>query len=527
MWRLFIPGLIFLGLTNGALAQTIAEEPTAAELPEDIQASLSNAACREALNWDGADLTALTENIEDLKARIASEPTCQSSHLAEAPDADALTRLEALERELAEVRANINAETARYDALATELAALRQELTGVASLPLNSPDTVASAPAASAPQITYIPGAGVAIPLGESQLNIAAEVSLLGSLSTRRPVIPANPLFLSPTDPGTTFDLTARQSKLRIAFSGPQIGDFTTGASAMFTLSDSLTAEGYSFAPVVAYADLTSDRWRFAAGLQYDLFTPRDPRVIPTTLLADSGNPGAYRAQARAEYFIRPSDDFQTTLQFAISAPISTSVDSPSLGNLRLVEDNGWPNLEGRVNVGFGTPRSLAGDRTLRPAEVGLSGVVGQLRTIDRNADLTERQAITDVWGLGLDTHVAFTDRLGFSGEFYVGQGLGEYLAGINQSFNTETLEAVSTLGGWGELYYYFNDTLHWHVGYGIDTANDSSLINQNQTLFSNLIWNLNPQLQLSFEADYRITDYVQFGSKDGWIFLSEILWRL
>ena len=77
------------------------------------------------------------------------------------------------------MRANINAETARYDALATELAALRQELTGVASLPLNSPDTVASAPAASAPQITYIPGAGVAIPLGESQLNIAAEVSLL------------------------------------------------------------------------------------------------------------------------------------------------------------------------------------------------------------------------------------------------------------------------------------------------------------------------------------------------------------
>jgi hypothetical protein len=64
-------------------------------------------------------------------------------------------------------------------------------------------------------------------------------------------------------------------------------------------------------------------------------------------------------------------------------------------------------------------------------------------------------------------------------------------------------------------------------VGYGIDRANNSSLISQNQTIFSNLIWNLNPQLQRSFEVDYRMTDFVQFGSKDGWIFLPEFLWRL
>jgi hypothetical protein len=62
----------------------------------------------------------------------------------------------------------------------------------------------------------------------------------------------------------------------------------------MFILSDSLTVEGYSFAPVVVYGDLTSDQWRFAVGLQDDLFTPRDPRLIPTALLANSANPGAY-----------------------------------------------------------------------------------------------------------------------------------------------------------------------------------------------------------------------------------------
>lgn len=66
----------------------------------------------------------------------------------------------------------------------------------------------------------------------------------------------------------------------------------------------------------------------------------------------------------------------QLTLQVASSEPQGTY----SIPDTSLDEDNGWPNVEGRVALGLGKPMPIGiGVLTQRPLEVSVSGVVGQL----------------------------------------------------------------------------------------------------------------------------------------------------
>jgi len=62
-------------------------------------------------------------------------------------------------------------------------------------------------------------------------------------------------------------------------------------------------------------------------------------------------------------------------VQLAASSPITTplpaSFDLADLPNQELLEVNGWPNLGGRLNLGFGPYAERAGGRRLRPLERG------------------------------------------------------------------------------------------------------------------------------------------------------------
>jgi hypothetical protein len=80
------------------------------------------------------------------------------------------------------------------------------------------------------------------------------------------------------------------------------------------------------------------------------------------------------------------------------------------------------------------------------------------------------------------------------------------------------------------QLYWYFNDNLHLHLGYGIDSPSSRDLganqILSNQTAFSTLVWAVSPLLQLSFEVDYRKTKYNSAVDADGFTFAFESLWQ-
>jgi hypothetical protein len=57
------------------------------------------------------------------------------------------------------------------------------------------------------------------------------------------------------------------------------------------------------------------------------------------------------------------------------------------------------------------------------------------------------------------------------------------------------------------------------------------TLILQNQTYFTNFIWDVSQNVQMSFQVDYRKTDYTQFQlnaflDSDAVLFASRFLWR-
>lgn len=382
---------------------------------------------------------------------------------------------------------------------------------------------------------TYAPGEGLSVAMlnGSTKLKIFGQFSLIGVVSTDRPFSAGLPLLLLPPSPyglnTNTFDLHARQSAFGASFSGPEVLGFTPGAFFLgFIQSENLTSDGYGLLPYNAYGELKNENWRIAGGLQSDVFNPQSPTIISLGKLYGSGNTGSYRGQLRVENYLKPSDDFQFTTQAAISEPVSTIVTN----NVRIVEDNGWPNVEVRLSAGFGAVEELCGGRKQRPLEVGVSGVVGQLRTTrlitaPTDPDVPNR-SIIDTWGLGADFQWAAASWFGLAGELFIGQGIGEYNGAILQSFNTDTFQPIHAKGGWGEAYFYLSNELHLHTGYGIDAPNRNDLFvtqfAKNQTYYANLVWDASKVLQLSFEVDYRKTDYIAFPNADGVVFLTQML---
>ena len=396
----------------------------------------------------------------------------------------------------------------------------------------------AGAPTASAPTATYTPGKGFALQAGGATLRLWAEAKLLGFSSSRYTFNPGQPLIVSPKDPAPSYDLSAQQSMVYAAFRGPKWGSWTPGAFAIFWLQDNLLAEGYSFTPVVAYGEIGNGAWRVAAGQNFDVFAPRDPDTLPNGKLAATGNPGAYRPQFRVERSFEAGPGFGGVVQLAASSPVTTAlpsnVDLANLQGQEIVEDNGWPNLEARLNFGFGAYADRAGGRSLRPVELGVSGIVGQLRVLDniRPTDpltLVSDRSTVNVWGAAIDGQIALGRRFGLSGELYTGQGLGEYMAGILQTYNRATNQAVPTAGGWGQFYVYLADNLRLNLGYGIDNAQDSGLfgLQVNSGVFANVLWDVNPWLQLGLEGNYKLTTYDVFGDKNAWVVISQVMFRL
>jgi hypothetical protein len=209
-----------------------------------------------------------------------------------------------------------------------------------------------------------------------------------------RPLAPGTPFFLTPDSPfgfdQETFDAHARQTNLFALFTGPEVCGLQSGGMIWANLyNDALIVDRYGLLPIVAFGELKDDYSRYAAGLQLDIFNPLNPTVLPFSYLLSSGNTGAYRGQMRWERYYHMSPDSQITLIGGIGEPIPTTLSR----DFELSEDNGWPNLEGRAALGLG-PMMGEGLLRRRPFEVGVSGVVGQIRT----TQVAVRE-VADVWG--------------------------------------------------------------------------------------------------------------------------------
>ena len=385
-----------------------------------------------------------------------------------------------------------------------------------------------------------MPNESIRLQNGLGQLNVSGTISLLGVNATDRAFVPWNPLFMLPPsligEDNATFEMHARQSNLQFLYAGPKVGQWDSGAFARFYFTNStMTSDVYGFMPVIAFGEMRNEHFRVSAGLQPDLFAPRDPVVIPLTLMGGTGNAGTFRGQLRAEAFWKPSSSIQGTLQAALSDPISTILID---ANRRSTESDGVPNFEVRGVLGIGEVEALAGGRRERPIEVGVAGMVGRVRNSQIIYDLEDIdpsipiRSVIDIGGMSVDTKVNLTDRLGVIAEGYVGQGMGTYAGTIFQTFNSQTFRAIRGQGGFVEAFVYLTNRLHVHSGYGIeaplrrDLPVSAASIAKNSAYYSSLFWDISPQVQYSFQVDYRETDFLVLNDNSGWIFYNQLAFR-
>lgn len=344
-----------------------------------------------------------------------------------------------------------------------------------------------------------------------------------------RPLAPGTPFFLTPGSAldQSTFDLHGRQSTLAAAFTGPVIGGFqSSGVVVGLFYDDAVIVDEYGFLPLQAWGELRNEKWRFAGGRMFDVFAPGLPTVLPFSVLAGSGNAGnSFRGQLRAERYFVLSSDVQWTVQAALSSPINTAID-PTFG---VSEDNGYPNFEGRVALGLGDLQG-AGPLAKRPFELGVSGVVGQIRTTPLPPN---PRVVADVWGVAVDGRWRMSESFGLAGEVYHGQTLGTYNGGVLQNINLTTLEGVRSTGGWLEGYVYLTPCVHSHLGYAIDDPLDRDVSVdpldlgrlENSTYFANLLWDVNKTFRVGFEFTWRETKYAALPDNEGAGYHTQLLW--
>jgi hypothetical protein len=174
------------------------------------------------------------------------------------------------------------------------------------------------------------------------------------------------------------------------------------------------------------------------------------------------------------------------------------------------------PNIEAAIRYASASDPEAWVD--YNRVNLGVSMVKGTYRVFKNDAGGNNiRVNKPNVWGIAGEYAFRFGKQFGIQGEVYAGQALGNYLGTIRQTTKGEYDDEISSTGFWVKAVYYWKKILQTRFGYGQDACNKDDLkgigIQKNQTVFANLVWDINKLLQISAEPTWRKTTYL--GLKD------------
>ena len=340
-------------------------------------------------------------------------------------------------------------------------------------------------------------------------------------------------VFLNPKNQGIDEDimtLHAKQSQINFAISGPNVGSFQTGGVIMTNFMGPQPLRNFSGANIVlAYGELKSDEWRFSFGRMLDLFGPINPSSVNQIAQRGTGNVGIYRGAFSLDRYIAVSDQAKWTMSGRVSQQdISDYASIPAING----KDNGLPNFEGRIGLELGPMMDFG-----RPLDIGVSGVVGEIQavaptTIGPNGSILRAlDEIEQTRAVALDVQL-HGERMGVRAEAFWSRAAGTYFAGVLQSLNPETAQAIESVGGWGEVYYRLNPCTTMNLGFGVDDPRNADLgfidrdnvgigqISYNEVAWLNTIWNVTDFFELALEVSHRRTRYIALdAAADGLLF--------
>ena len=259
--------------------------------------------------------------------------------------------------------------------------------------------------------------------------SLAGEAILTDSSTTAR-------AFIRYLNPDTGLDqsqstVTGQGSAFGLNIEAPKVGNFEARGLFYFKFYGGQPAANLpGLFYLLGFGELRNENWRFVFGQNLDLIGPLQPHTLNFTSGLAGGNIGlaTTRGQLRAERFFHPREDVQWTIQAALTQQFLPEYIAVSDVN---GTDNGWPNIESRVALGFGEDviHPLIGP--LKPIEFGVSGLIGETRV----TRILVGQRVSTTWAVVADAKIS-TERWGIQGEYFAGEALGSYGGGIDQSAN-------------------------------------------------------------------------------------------
>ncbi|MFZ0807137.1 MAG: hypothetical protein WAN03_13170 [Candidatus Sulfotelmatobacter sp.] len=319
---------------------------------------------------------------------------------------------------------------------------------------------------------------------------------------------------VSPGSPQATLGATLRQSEIGLELFGPNVAGARTSADIQLDFSGGFpaTGNGVNFGIVrlqTASLHLDWEHTSLIAGQDSLFISPLSPTSfasLATPAFAFSGNLWGWTPQLRLEHRFSISDRDTVTVQAGVLDNLDWEYPSNSFYRAAQAgEQSGQPAYALRT----------AWSRAVRehPLSFGVAGYYGRQ---DWNWD-----RFVDAWAGMADWQIPILSRLGLSGEFYRGRGIGGLGAGIGTSIlyggdptlSYTPIRGLDAAGGWTQLKFQLTPKLEINGviaeddafagdvrGFATDQNNFGPILGRNRGALANFVFRPRSDLLLSAE---------------------------
>jgi hypothetical protein len=321
---------------------------------------------------------------------------------------------------------------------------------------------------------------------------------------------------VSPGDSAVSFGATLRQSEIGLEIFGPTVAGAKTSANVVFDFAGGFpsTPNGVNFGIArMQTASLRLD-WRntsVIAGQDSLFVSPLSPTSFASLAVpafAYAGNLWGWTPQVRIEHRFELADQQTLTLQGGILDNLDWEFPSDSFyRSAQAGEYSGQPAY---------AVRSAWSKLVFEhPLSIGVAGYYGRQnwswnRTVDSWAGMTDWQ-------------IPIMRRLGLSGEFYRGRGIGGLGAGIGRAvlyggnpYDANTsIRGLDSAGGWAQLKFQLTPKLELNGvfaednafasdvrGFATDANNFVPILGRNRGALGNVVYR--PRSDLLMSAEFR-----------------------
>lgn len=276
-----------------------------------------------------------------------------------------------------------------------------------------------------------------------------------------------------------------------------------------------------------AYLKLTKGHWSVLAGQTSDVISPLVPKTVNYTVGWAQGNIGYRRPQFRLSAWTGLGSG-KLTACIAATRTIGHDLDqywiegSPDslIGTGDGIDDGAdspIPTIQGRLGLETDIGAAVH-------AAIGVSGHIGReeakITTCDLAGGVLEKGSRElESWSLNVDLKLKLSDRVNFSGEYFMGQNLGAYLGGVLQDYSP-TFNEIGAMGGWGMISLVPAEKAVFNVGYCFDDPDEEdfiipdessgSMINMNSVFFGNIMYSVTKNVTAMIEGSYLKTTYLR-----------------